>query len=93
MAADIATYAKANYEHNFGMQVQGDICDIDPSTIEPGKLSGIYALHPRAIKVAPRAELIREDEGIELIDLSALGINAVPEPEPLGLRDACGAAK
>ena len=35
MAADIATYAKANYEHNFGMQVQGDICDIDPSTIEP----------------------------------------------------------
>ena len=35
MAADSATYAKANYEHNFGMQVQGDICDIDPSTIEP----------------------------------------------------------
>ena len=35
MAADIATYAKANYEHNFGVGVQGDICDIDPSTIEP----------------------------------------------------------
>ena len=30
-----------------------------------GKLSGIYALHPRAINVAPTAELIRGDEKIE----------------------------
>jgi DNA (cytosine-5)-methyltransferase 1 len=35
MAADIASHAKSNYEQNFGMQVLGDICDIDPSTIEP----------------------------------------------------------
>ena len=36
------------------------------------KLSGIYALHPRAINVTPIAELIREDEEIELVDLKEL---------------------
>ena len=44
----------------------------DRITMADGKLSGIYALHPRAINVAPTAELIREDEEIELIDLKEL---------------------
>ena len=42
------------------------------TTTADQKLSGIYALHPRAIKVAPTAELIREDEEIELVDLKEL---------------------
>ena len=45
---------------------------MDRCTTADQKLSGIYALHPRTIKVAPRAELIREDEDIELIDLAEL---------------------
>ena len=45
---------------------------LDRCTTADQKLSGIYALHPRTIKVAPRAELIREDEEIELIDLKEL---------------------
>ena len=44
----------------------------DRCTTANKKLSGIYALHPRTINVAPTAELIGEDEEIELIDLSAL---------------------
>ena len=43
-----------------------------PLTTSDKHLSGIYALHPRTIKVAPRAELIREDEGIDLVDLKEL---------------------
>ena len=35
---------------------------LDRCTTSNKKLSGIYALNPRTIKVAPRAELIREDE-------------------------------
>ena len=45
---------------------------LDRCTTADQKLSGIYALHPRAIKVAPTAELIREDEEIELVDLKEL---------------------
>jgi len=46
---------------------------VDRCTTADQKLSGIYALHPRAIKVAPTAELIiREDEEIELVDLKEL---------------------
>ena len=35
MASDIASSAKSNYEHNYGMKVLDDICDIDPTTIGP----------------------------------------------------------
>lgn len=35
MASDISKPAKLNYKENYGMDVLGDICDIDPSTIEP----------------------------------------------------------
>ena len=45
---------------------------VDRCTTADQKLSGIYALHPRAIKVAPTAELIREDEEIEFVDLKEL---------------------
>ena len=37
---------------------------VDRCTTADGKLSGIYALNPRTINVAPTAELIREDEEI-----------------------------
>ena len=45
---------------------------LDRCTTADKKLSGIYALHPRTINVAPTAELIREDEEIEHVDLRAL---------------------
>lgn len=35
MASDIYTPAKENYKHNYGMDVMGDICEIDPNDIEP----------------------------------------------------------
>ena len=35
MASDIYKSAKENYKLNFGLNVLDDICDIDPSTIEP----------------------------------------------------------
>lgn len=35
MASDIYKPAKDNYKMNYNMDVLGDICDIDPSTIEP----------------------------------------------------------
>jgi predicted RNA methylase len=41
MASDIYKPAKLNYKENYGMDVLGDICDIDPSTIEP-RLSHLY---------------------------------------------------
>ena len=52
---------------------------VDRCTTADQKLSGIYALHPRAINVTPTAELVREDEEIELVDLKELVSNAVPE--------------
>lgn len=35
MASDIYNPAKENYKRNFNIDVLGDICDIDPSSIEP----------------------------------------------------------
>ena len=35
MACDIYKPAKINYKHNYKMDTLGDICDIDPSTVEP----------------------------------------------------------
>jgi DNA (cytosine-5)-methyltransferase 1 len=35
MASDILEVARENYKQNYNIDVLGDICDIDPSTIEP----------------------------------------------------------
>ena len=35
MASDIIEPAKVNYKNNYDIDVLGDICDIDPSSIEP----------------------------------------------------------
>ena len=35
MASDIYKPAKENYKNNYNMDVLGDICDIEPSNIEP----------------------------------------------------------
>lgn len=35
MASDIYKPAKDNYTKNYGMEVLGDICDIDPNSVEP----------------------------------------------------------
>ena len=35
MASDICKPAQSNYKQNFNMDILGDICDIDPATIEP----------------------------------------------------------
>ena len=67
----ISTIAAHIVQPNKLTFAEHDLLDRCTTTADQ-KLSGIYALHPRAIKVAPKAELIREDEEIEIVDLRAL---------------------